>query len=173
MARNAFAKKVVDAESVTFNFSNGQTLVADLNPLSEDIRLRLALHGLAQKIGDSYAFGAGEVHTAEEAYSAASAQYSALCAGDWGRVRGAGSDESTLFEEAYLRVNISGIPGVCPARPEFTLADARAKLAEKTDEQKKSLKKLPAIVAAMGEIRVERATAVAAPGAQVSASNLF
>lgn len=169
MARNAFAKKVVGPESVTFTFSNGQTVVADLNRIPDETRIRLELHGIAQKVGDSYA-GA---ETVTEAFENAQAQYEALLVNDWGRVRGAGSDESTLFEEAYLRVNQAGIPGVCPAQPDFTLAQAREKLATKTDEQKKSLKKLPAIVAAIGEIRTERATAAAVPGATVAAADLF
>lgn len=50
-------KKNVNAEemSITFTFADGRSFVAKLENYSNDIVDRLALHGMAQKLGDSCA----------------------------------------------------------------------------------------------------------------------
>ena len=50
-------KKNVNAEemSITFTFADGRSFVAKLENYSNDIIDRLALHGMAQKLGDSCA----------------------------------------------------------------------------------------------------------------------
>lgn len=45
----------VEAQTVTFYVRNGQAYVFDLAKVSPEILIRLALHGAAQKIGDSAA----------------------------------------------------------------------------------------------------------------------
>lgn len=58
MAKKAkIAVKKIDTESksISFHFSDGYKLGIRLEDLSPEIRDMLALHGLSQKIGDSYA----------------------------------------------------------------------------------------------------------------------
>lgn len=157
MARNQLAKKSIDGSVVTFTFSNGDTLAVDVDKFSPETQKRLALHGAAQKVGDSYA-GA---KTVEDAVSEATQVHTNLLNGEWGRERGESADGS-LLEQAYLRVIQQGVPGLKPANPDATLEDARAKISTFTDEQKKNLRKVPAIVEAIGAIQLERAKSATA-----------
>jgi hypothetical protein len=85
MAKAKIATVTVDTEHriLTFQFAHGKILSVSLAALSPDICHRLALHGLEQKIRDSYA----GVSTPEEAYGFASKVADALLAGQWS-VRG-------------------------------------------------------------------------------------
>ena len=78
MAR--IAKKSVTTNGVLFSFVNGTELEPMLDGLDEGIIKSLAIHGLSQKIGDSYA-GAESV---EEAIAAANGVWENLKAGLWG-----------------------------------------------------------------------------------------
>lgn len=49
------AKKVLVDGGVRFEFADGSEMVAKLRDLPQEIVDRLAIHGLSQKIGDSYA----------------------------------------------------------------------------------------------------------------------
>ena len=53
------ANKIVGEEAVTFEFANGEQVVARLDALTPEMVKRLAIHGLSQKMGDSYARAAG------------------------------------------------------------------------------------------------------------------
>ena len=76
-------KKVVDAVAltVTFSYVDGGMRVYDANELSEEMRNRLIVHGLAQKLGDSYAGRDGHEDCTE-------AVWSNLMEGNWGAERG-------------------------------------------------------------------------------------
>ena len=67
MPRLKIAKKSADlkAKTVEFEFTNGHLITVALKELNKDIVTNLALHGLSQKGGDSYA-GAKTVDEAEE-----------------------------------------------------------------------------------------------------------
>ena len=49
-----------EATGVRFTFDNGETFPADLHALPEAMIYRLAVHGLSQKLGDSYAGAKGK-----------------------------------------------------------------------------------------------------------------
>lgn len=92
-------KKNVNAEemSVTFTFADGRSFVAKLENYSNEIVDRLALHGMAQKLGDSCA-GKPDVEWLTEIR----AMDARLQNGDWGAERGSGLEEK--LEAAEDRV---------------------------------------------------------------------
>ena len=52
----AIKKKIdVEAKTVTFTFEDDSTQVLELGNLTPEMQTQLALHGLSQKAGDSYA----------------------------------------------------------------------------------------------------------------------
>lgn len=146
MARNQMAKKVVDAEkgTVTFTFSNGKTLVADVDKLDPVLVRRLALHGLGQKVGDSYAGS----ETVDEAVENAGDVYEMLANGKWTE-RVAGEPRTSLLAEALQRVMAEG--GTTK-----TLEDCIAAVKKLDDEGRKNLRGQPAVKAAMSAIKAER-----------------
>ena len=73
------ATKTIKDGAVQFSFMNGTELEASLAALPRDIVNQLALHGLSQKIGDSYA----SAESIEEAVASASAVYGNLKSGLW------------------------------------------------------------------------------------------
>lgn len=86
----------VDLQTVTFSFVNGAKEYR-LEQLPADIILRLALHGLSQKLGDAYAALEREEHEA-----AADAVWYNLKDNNWGASRGAGLEDK--LEEAQERL---------------------------------------------------------------------
>ena len=68
-----------DLTAVLIQFTDGETLNAQLADMSEDIQRRLALHGLSQKLGDSYS---GEKDVAV-ARAKAEGVLKNLIEGDW------------------------------------------------------------------------------------------
>ena len=57
-----FCNKEYDMDTgiVEFQFGNGKTLTLDSNAVSEDTRKQLMLHGISQKVGDSFAGAKGD-----------------------------------------------------------------------------------------------------------------
>lgn len=86
-------KKVVDAVALTvsFSYADGGARVYDANELSEEMRNRLIVHGLAQKLGDSYAGRDDHEDCTENVWSN-------LMEGNWGAERGSGLEDK--LEEA-------------------------------------------------------------------------
>ncbi len=150
MARNQIATKDFDGQVLVISFKTEPETVKrfDFRELPEPMKAKLALHGLTQKIGDSYA-GAANV---AEAIGAAVDTWENLMSGVWGREREAG--EGNLLEQACQRL----MPGK-------TKAQIAATLEKFTKEQLREFRKRPDIVRAIGEIQAERAAArVASPG---------
>ena len=92
-------KKNVNAEemSITFTFADGRSFVAKLENYSNEIIDRLALHGMAQKLGDSCA-GKNDAEWLTEI----SAMDERLRNGEWGAERGSGLEDK--LEAAEDRV---------------------------------------------------------------------
>jgi hypothetical protein len=157
MARNEVAKTKTDVENQTLTFTFADTpatvLTLDLNQLSEGLIKRLALHGAKQKIGDSYAGVKGDVKAAIEN---ASRVLEAFLAGEFGVERGEG-ESASLLEQAYFEVIRDGIPGQREPKPEVTQAETTALLKTKSDDAKKAIRALPAVVEAIGRIQLARA----------------
>lgn len=160
MARNAYAKKVVGEGSVTFNFSNGKSLVAAIADIPQELRDRLALHGLGQKVGDSYA-GAESV---EDAVESAGDVYEMLVGGKWTE-RTAGEPRTSALAEALARV-------MTEAGQPKSVEEATAAVKGMDDETRKNLRNQPSIKAAMSAIKAER-DAAAAAGKPLDMASLF
>ncbi len=144
--RNKLASKKADATNGTVTFAiadEGQPIVAALTALPQAIVNQLALHGLSQKCGDSYA-GA---ETPAEARAAVSAVLADLTAGNWNAARAGGAVKVLVVVEALARVSGESVE------------DAQSVYGDLSDEDKEKLRKHPGVKAAMAAINAERAAA--------------
>lgn len=140
MAR--IASKTVGTDRVTFAFVNGETVTANIEDLPEDMVKRLAIHGLSQKVGDSYA----SAETIEEAISSANAVLNNLASNVWATksVRGGKIVEAL--------VAFSGKP----------YEECLTVYAKMDDKAKAVLRKHPSIKMELAKIEAKRAEATAA-----------
>lgn len=140
MARINVAKKsvVADERKVSVVFSNGKAVEVGLADLSPEMVERLALHGLSQKLGDSYSGSGGDVMLAQ---GLCEATKDALLKGDWSQ-RGEG--DGGMLADALAELTGQDLTTV------------RAKVAELSKEQKEGLKKRKDVKAVMARIKAER-----------------
>lgn len=137
--------KTVSETGVTFEFHDGETLSANLSELSPDMVNKLAIHGLSQKVGDSYS---GE--DAANCQTIAETTWKALVEGNWStRAGGGGGPRISQLAEALSRATGQEIQ------------DCVAAIADMDDEQKKDLRAHPEIKAILAEIKLEKAKAEA------------
>ena len=94
-------KKVVNVEKELVSFAfESETMEFKLADLSNEMVTRLALHGLSQKLGDSYA----DSTKITDPQTAACSVWSNLLDGNWGRERGSSVDYDAAIEEAKGRL---------------------------------------------------------------------
>lgn len=143
MARASIAKKVTaeDLSGVTIKFEDGQDLVANLADLPEDMLTHLALHGLSQKLGDSYS-GEQDISTAR---ALASNVLERLKEGNWAAVREGGGGK--ISDLAHALSAVTGQP----------IEACTEKLAGMEKADKSGLRKHPKIKAELARIAAERA----------------
>lgn len=141
MARQTIAQSDVIGGKLVFTFSNGNKVEIDPKQLSDEIRDQLVMHGLTQKIRDSFAGAKGNVAEAE---ASASGVVEALLAGEWNR-RGGGGYGGNLLAEAIAEIK------------EIDIGEARQRLAELTEDQIDALKKSKTVKAKILEIKARRA----------------
>ena len=99
MSTNRVKKSVnVENESVTFGFE-GNSMEFRLDQLPREMVVRLALHGLSQKLGDSYA----DSTKVTDPEKAATDVWNNLKEGNWGRERNS-VDYDLAIEEAMERL---------------------------------------------------------------------
>lgn len=149
MARNNVAKKVVseDRSTVRFEFTHGQTLDCMLSALPEEIKAELIVHGIKQKVGDSYA----AVSDPAEAMTHAGKVWERLVAGDWRVAReGGGGQRITDLVKALSNVTGKSLDEC------IDVVDGLEKA------QKSALRKHAQIAAELARISAERAAAKAA-----------
>lgn len=89
-----------EAVRLQFSFANGDKLDVDPTKLNDGVRYCAMLHGLAQKIGDSYA-GA---KTPDEASEEASSLFERLEAGEWIAERESAGPRISLILQAICKV---------------------------------------------------------------------
>lgn len=135
------ASKVMGEGFVRFEFADGQFLQCDAKEIAGDIMTRLVLHGISQKVGDSYA-GAESIG---EARLMAQAVWNNLKAGIWA----AKATRGGKIVEALHRA--TGQP----------LEACLAKWTVMEESKQKALRKHPDIKRALAEIEAERAAALA------------
>lgn len=138
------AKKVIGYNEVIFTFTNGVDLVADLTMLTQDIINRLALHGLSQKLGDSYASANEKGWSVDECYDQAANVFNNLKDGNWAVSGGSGTN---ILAEAVAR--ITGLD----------VDECAAKVRGMTDGERKELAKRADVKAVVLDIKAERAKA--------------
>lgn len=131
-------------EGIEIAFTDGRSVKVEFESLSPAIMEKLAAHGLAQKLGDSYSGVKGNI---DEAYAECSSVADALLQGEWNR-RGEGV--GTILAEAIA--NLTG----------KKLAEVIAKLSEKSKEERDEIAKDVRVKAEVARIRAERLTARAA-----------
>lgn len=147
-----YAEAVDNTEtgSVSVSVKGSDTLSVALSELSSAIVARLALHGLKQKLVDSYsgakkAVEDGEYDSREEYAAEQVARIiNQLKAGEWSAKReGTGGPRTTLLAQAAAEV--LGI----------TVEEATAKLSAMDDETKKKISKAPKVALVLARLRKE------------------
>jgi len=143
--RNEIAKKTVDVDSgsVTFTFADeGAPVVVELSKVSDANMTRLALHGMSQKCGDSYA-GAESIADAREAVLGVQEM---LYSGEWS-TRAPGEPRTSVLAEALARATGK------------TVEAAKAALDAMDDDTRKAVSAHPGVKKARAEIALEKASA--------------
>jgi len=94
MSREKIASKSIDGTVLTIDFNDAQVdnLIVDYNSFSDEMKMNLGLHGLSQKIGDSYSGAGGNV---AEAAKLAGVVASRLSTDQW-RVQAEGGTKTPL-----------------------------------------------------------------------------
>lgn len=147
------AKASIEGNVLTLQFAHGEELSIDANDLPNDMKAACLMHGLKQKVCDSYS---GDKDPAE-ALESASSVIEALRKGDWStRVAGEGGVRVTQLAKA-----LSMVTG-------RTIEESIEVVGNMTDELKKTLGANPQIKVAIAQIQAEKAR-LAAEEAQKAA----
>jgi len=139
MAR--IATKSVGESAVAFAFADGGKLNCNVDELPREMVNRLALHGIAQKVGDSYA----SAESVAEARANAETVWGNLVAGVWATKTSRGGK----FVEALTRVTGKAYD------------ECLAAWSEMDDKRKAELKKHPQMKKAIADIEAENAAKAA------------
>ena len=142
MAR--IAKKVLIEDGVRFDFSNGTSIDALLTGIPFEIKERLAIHGLSQKLGDSYASAGDKGWSVQDCADTMAEVLRNLQDGVWSAAGGSGVN---ILAEALAR--LSG----------KTVEEAVEVIGRMTDDQVKVIAKRPDVKAEVAKIKAERAEA--------------
>lgn len=139
------AKKVIDGNTLTFRWADDSETVINPSDFHEDIIAHAVLHGLSQKLGDSYSGAGGDVDVAKAMFQET---LDALNEGDWNR-KGGGFSTGGIWVEAMAKASGN------------TIEEALAAWNDADDATKASIRKHPEVKAAKAQIDLERATAKA------------
>ena len=135
--KEKIAKKVPFEEGVIFTFIDGTEFVAILDDLPTDIVRRLAIHGMNQKLGDSYA---KKEISVSEALAGVIDLYGQLQSGVWANRASGGK----------LAIAISRALGE-------SLPDVIRSLAGKSKDEKAEYRKHPQIILELAKMKQEEA----------------
>lgn len=149
------AEKDYDEESKTFSivFADGAKADVELESLPSNIVTLLALHGLSQKLGDSYASVKGDVAAAKTKFEAVLTQ---LQSGEWKKARESGEGGAKVTELAEAIAQFKGA----------ALEKANAVVAKASPEQIKQWRANAKIKAIIAQIRAKKAAERAAKADQ-------
>lgn len=145
--KKKFCDKEYDLDTgvVTFTFGNGTVIELDSNKLGEDMRKQLMLHGISQKVGDSFAGVRGNF---VEGVGNAQDTVDQLLAGVWKAAR----DDDAKPRLAELAAAIARIKDV-------PLEQATAAVEKGTDDQRKAWRSNAKVKAVIAQLRAEKAAA--------------
>ena len=119
----------------------------DLENIGTETLTRLAVHGMSQKLGDSFAGAANEADPLKFAEESIDAVWKQLQSGEWRATGGAGGPKASMLAKALSRVMGRDLEEC------IEVVDGM------TDEDKKKLRKDPRIKQASADIRLEEAQA--------------
>lgn len=163
MPRNSIAKKKFDLETgiATFAFSNGEEINVALKDLPEAVVNYATGHGLLQGLGDAYS----SAKSPEEGMAALNSRITKWQeTGVWAtRGSGSGSARLTILHRALFAITEN-------SDDPKTMEDISGLLEEKSDEEKKELKKHPQVKAAIAKINAQEATRKAKEAAKDAGS---
>ncbi len=134
---------------IRFEFDDKTTQEIDVNSLSEATKFRALVHGISQKVGDSYAGAKAEENPLAFAKQAAADTIAQILAGDWKAAREGGprvTDLATAFKSVS---DAQGQP--------ITIEEAVAFLGTLDEEQTKAFRKKPKIASALAQIALAKA----------------
>lgn len=143
-----------------FAFANGAVRDVSLSDFPADVREAATAHGLAQKLGDSYA----GTNSVDEAISTFEEKLADLREGTWLSRSEGGAPRVSLLAAAVCRCMVaSGMDSVKVSGEacELNETNVAARLKELTDEQRKAYAAMPEVELALREIQLERAKAKA------------
>ena len=143
-----------EAAALQFRFANGQEVTVDLSKFPKEIVQAAAWHGVAQKIGDSYAGS----ETVDEAVERAQTMLENLEGGTWVATRTAAGPRPSLLVDAIVAAKTEAGQEVDP------VAIAQ-KLKDQPDLKKNALQN-PVIKSHYDKIKAERAAAKAKESAK-------
>lgn len=146
-----------DAQTIAFQFGDAGEVTVAMADLKPEIVAKLAVHGLSQKLGDSYAGAAKATEsldmTADEyAKNQVEAVFKQLTEGEWS-TRTPGGPRITDLVQAFA--DTTGYP----------VEDVAEQAQDWTKEEKDAIRKHPQVKARLSEIRAERQAAKAAKDA--------
>ena len=154
------ANVTVEGNVLTFAFAHGETVVLDAATLSAEIRNRAMLHGLEQKIRDSYAGSP----TAQEAMGEALKVVDTISGKNgvptWNAKSegGEGATPTTLLAQAV--VNAYAAKGKA-----FTLDEVKAQLEAMSKEDRATIRARESVAVELAKLRAAKATPKATPEA--------
>ena len=153
------ATKTDAGSSAIFTFANGEVVTCDVETLPHDMLIQLAVHGMKQKGGDSYAGADEKGLSVADCAAGVREIWAGLQKGVWSQAGGSGVN---INAEALARVTGEDI------------ADCVRIIAGMDKAAIKELVKRPDMKAAILAIKVERAAARAdaAKGGDVDSSDL-
>lgn len=177
ISKTTFGPLTVNAEDsagVSIEIPGRDAIRVNIADLPEDVVTRLAVHGLSQKLGDSYAGAGKEEQPLVYAAKRVSEVAAQLVAGDW-RVTGEGGPRETLLAKALARATGQAL--------ETCIEVLAGKQAELDNEEKlkkdnpwkqfqSALRGDPGIKEAINAIKLEEAEAAAKKGVTGEAADL-
>ena len=144
----------IDGTRLTFTGDNGREFSIRAEELEDTIRTQAMMHGLKQKIGDAAAISrnpeTGRSATTDDKFDAMSEVLNRLLSGAWNKGREAGEGEGAgglLFR------------ALCRVKADRTPEQIRAYLNGLDKAQQSALRKVPAVAAAIDEMRAANAKA--------------
>lgn len=144
------ATKTIDGDVITIRFEEtNEELQVNINDIPAETISRLAMHGLSQKLGDSYA--GAEV---SESFGRCSAVAGDLKEGNWSTRVAASGPRTTQLAEALA------------AATGKSLEEAAAKLETLDEDAKKGLRAHPQIKVELANIKARKAQEAAAKAAE-------
>lgn len=142
----------INGTRLVFTGDNGRELAVSIEQLDDAIRTQAMMHGLKQKIGDAAAISrnpdTGRSATTDDKFDAMAEVLNRLLSGAWNKTRegGEGGGAGGLLFRA-----------LCKVKADKTPTEVRAYLEARTKEEQAALRKVPAIAAAIEEIKAAQA----------------